>query len=209
MRISTRSDSRRTATPSRWRTGVGDWHPAARKAEKSCSTDQRLRGRVHCLGVQWPAQPAGVTAVDGGSHAPVHDPIDVAARKRTEAGVEIVRHLPGPQHAQVRGAFRRAAEHPGLLRARGGRVEVGHLHQRMHAGVGAAGRGQPQLDGPRPSKVPARVRPARSARTAATASPSRPNRRTRSRWRLAPSAGQDGRLAINRSASCSVPHCLP
>ncbi len=115
-----------------------------RRAERGevMFAEQALRRLVHRGRVDWTSDPARPLALQRRPDSPVEDPVAVGAGKRAEPSVEIAWHFAGPEHAQVVCRRGGSAEHPGLLGTHGGRVEVRHLHQRVHPGVGPAGRSQ-------------------------------------------------------------------
>ena len=127
------------------RTGVGDWHSAARNAEKSCSPDQRT------------APPRACASASSGRRIQQTRRRSSAGRTRRfeDAVAGSVREsalkrawkssgtCAGPEHAQVAAARRRCRRAPRPARAALPSVsKCATCIERVHAGVGAAGRSQ-------------------------------------------------------------------
>ena len=101
--------------------------------------NQQLAGSVHALSIQWPVAISGAIAPQRRALRAVQDQVAIAPRLRRKAGVKIVRHRAGPVQAQIGWQMGIAAKHPGAWRALRLGVEVHHLAETMHAGIGASG----------------------------------------------------------------------
>ena len=101
--------------------------------------NEQARCALHFLQVERQVEPAHPLRVRRRSHRMVQQQIAIAAGDRRVARVEIVRDAPRPDDgADWRQQCIHAA-HPRRLRTLRRSIEVHHLVERMHAGVGAPG----------------------------------------------------------------------
>ncbi|MOA10464.1 hypothetical protein D3C78_1303530 [compost metagenome] len=101
---------------------------------------QQLPGRgLHGLAVELVEHPAHTAGFDAGAHRGLQQHIGIAARRGAKARMEVIAHGQGPLHGDVGRQEGVGAADPGIGRAFQIRVEMHHLHDAVHAGVGAAG----------------------------------------------------------------------
>src|SRR5579875_3336355 len=73
---------------------------------------ERLRRRVHRVGIQRHALPRDEARLERGTDRTIEDHIAVAPRPRRKAGMKVARHRPRPQHGDRVGQARGRAQHP-------------------------------------------------------------------------------------------------
>ena len=109
--------------------------------------DQRRDRLLHQRHVERPEKEAGAPFHQRRAGGIVVQHVVIGTRTGAEAGVEkivdarVARQFLGPAHGDRGGQEGVHAAHPGMDVARQGGIEMHHLFQRMHAGVGAAGAG--------------------------------------------------------------------
>ena len=99
-----------------------------------------LRRSLHRRHIQRRVIPAGFAGMDGKAGGAIDQHIAVAAPMGGKTRVKFVRHRMRPEY---RDAVRQQgihAAHPGRQRTFGLSIEMCHLLQRMHAGIGASRR---------------------------------------------------------------------
>ena len=131
---------------------------------------------THRIAIQRMHRPADPTRVQARAHRRLRQHVEVAPRQRAGAAVELVGHRLRPLHRDVVRQEAVGAAHPGDGRALDGGVEVHHLHQAVHAGVGAAGAERGDRLRGELARGPPRACPARCGPRAGFASPRRPGR---------------------------------
>ncbi|MDT4869042.1 hypothetical protein FQZ97_1040500 [compost metagenome] len=99
---------------------------------------QVRRGRLHGRRVERAEHPADAPRLDAGAHRRLEQHVRIAARLGAVARMEGVGHRLRPLHGDVRRQEGVGAAHPGEGAAFDLGVEVHHLHEAVHAGVGAA-----------------------------------------------------------------------
>ncbi len=114
---------------------------ALRRAEGSevVLAEEMLGGLAHGVGVERAKHPAHLALFHAWPHRGFKQHVGVAAGDSTGAGVEGSWHLARPLHGDVGRQKAVGAPHPGVLGPLQWRVEVHHLHEAVHAGVGSAG----------------------------------------------------------------------
>ncbi|MNJ53635.1 hypothetical protein D3C77_490350 [compost metagenome] len=102
-------------------------------------TEQALCGFGHALDIQRPVVPGNFLGQMRRADRVVVDHVAVTPGAGLEAGMEVCRHRPRPDHTDVVGQVEVGAHGPGALVAHGAGVEVHDLPAAVYAGVGAPG----------------------------------------------------------------------
>ena len=104
-------------------------------------TDKMLRALLHRRRIERPVLPAHTPAQVGRAYRAVEDHVVVAPPGGGKARVKIRVHLARPQQRHVIRQIADRPAHPGVAIARSRGIEMNHLRQCVHAGVGAPGDG--------------------------------------------------------------------
>jgi hypothetical protein len=101
--------------------------------------DQMPSGGAHRVEIEPVEHPSHQAALDRRPHRRIKQHIAVAPPARREAGVEVGWHRRTPLHRDVGRQVAVGAAHPRKGIALHRRIEVHHLVQRVHTGIGATG----------------------------------------------------------------------
>ena len=94
-------------------------------------------GLLHGAQVQGCKNPADAAMVYAGPHWRLQQHIGIAAGQGAGATVKFIRYRMRPLNCDVAWQERVGTAHPGRTRAIESGVEMDHLHQAVHAGIGA------------------------------------------------------------------------
>ena len=104
---------------------------------------QGLRGKLHRWHIEGLMKPAHQSIVNGWSYRMVMQHIAIGARLRRKSRMKIGWYAPRPLHSNAARQIGITATHPGLRVALCLGIEMHHLRQGMHPGIGAARGGHP------------------------------------------------------------------
>ena len=100
--------------------------------------EQTLRGSLHRRYIQRRVKPARLAGMNGWARGTIDQQIAVAAPVRGKSRMEFVRHRMRPAHRNAVRQLGIHTAHPRGQRAFDLRIEMHHLLQRMHTGIGAS-----------------------------------------------------------------------